>query len=418
MKKKLIGICTIVLVLALGLNLPILASSLGGELSTAVVYDWDADEKTLTQAAIPSNFRLSLEDDLDGGGKVYFSLKGLWDWKNKEGSLAADELWFGGYTAAVDYTLGRQVISWGTADGFNPTNYFARLDSSALTSGDFGGEPFWAGQATYYAKDWSVTGVVIPFFKAQKIDSLMKEMMLEVDPQAGFILDAIATTKKPDSIGKDFEAALRAETFIKGFDVQASIFTGFEPLPGIRTKFDPTAAPLPIKFEGEYRRQHFVGLATAGTIGDVGVWGEAAYGGPTPFAESENPLEMVLAVNERYLQAVLGADYTFALGKGLLVQGQYIYRGQGSLFAPYGQDLKPAHYLYGRLSYDLSQDGSLELVAIHGLADHSGLLLPSYTHRFPHSLTLEAGLVAAYGGDDKEFSPIPAQARVGVSYKF
>lgn len=418
MKKKQIRIWSVVFCLILGLSLPTLASSLGGELGTDVVYDWDAHEKSLTQGAIPTNFRLFLEDNLDGGGKVHFSVKGHWDWKDKKGSLVAEELWYSGYTNVIDYTLGRQAISWGTADGFNPTNYFARLDSSALTSGDFAADPFWAGQATYYGLDWSLTGVVIPFFKAQKIDSLMREMMLDVDPQAGLILQAIDSTKKPDSIGKDFEFALRAETFLQGFDVQASFFTGFEPLPGVRTKFDPTATPLPIKFEGEYRRQHFLGLAVAGTLGDVGVWGEAAYGGPTPFEESENPLEMVLSVNERYLQAVLGADYTFDLGKGLLVQGQYIYRGQGSLFAPYGDDLKPAHYLYGRLGYDFSQDSSLELVAIHGLEDHSGLLLPAYTHRFPHSITLKVGLVASYGEDAKEFSPIPSQARIGVSYKF
>ncbi len=42
--------------------------------------------------------------------------------------------------------------------------------------------------------------------------------------------------------------------------------------------------PVPTGFAGEYRRQHFVGLATSGTIGDVGgVWAELAYGGAGAF---------------------------------------------------------------------------------------------------------------------------------------
>ncbi|NLJ79827.1 MAG: hypothetical protein GX335_02250 [Firmicutes bacterium] len=416
--KRQFRVWAMVFVLLIALPLTGWAAYIGGELNADLVYEWDQDEEDLLQASIPTGFSLVLEDHLDSGGKVHFSAKGFWDWKREKGDLAADQLWISGYLDDVDYILGRQVISWGTADGFNPTSYFARLDSSALTSGGLGSEPLWAGQATYYRPDWSITAVVVPFFKPQKIDDIMREMMIKSDPQAPLLLAAVDEVKKPSGLGKNSELALRGETNLAGWDLQASFFSGFEPLPGLEVKFDPAAAPLPIKIVGKYRRQNFFGLAAAGTIGDAGVWAEAAYGGPEAFEESENPLESVLAVNKKYVQAVFGGDYTFDLGQGLLVQAQYIYRGQGSLFAPYGEKIEPAHYLYGRLGYDLTPDDSLEMVIIHGLKDQSGLIMPVYTHRFPHSITVEAGLLGVYGKEDQEFGPIPSQARLGLSFKF
>ena len=418
MIKRHIRTWSAVFLLIAGMSCAAQAAVLGGELATSLVYEWDAAEKTLEQSAFPLEFRLVLEDYLETGSRLHFSTKGSWDWKNKEGDLFVDQLWLSGYSGDFDYVWGRQLLSWGTADGFNPTNYFARMSSSALISGEMGTDPLWAGQATYYGSNWSWTGVVLPFFQAQEIDAFMREIMVETDPLACSLLKAIEETKKPGGLGKDSEFALRGETNLAGWDLQASFFSGFESLPGLQIKFDPTAAPLPLRFEGKYRRQRFLGLAAAGTIGEAGVWGEVSYGGPVPFAESDHPLEAILSINENYLQMTLGADYTFPWGRGLLAQGQYIYRGQGSLLAPYAQKIEAAQYLYGRFAYDFSPDDALELVVIHGLKDQSGLLLPLYTHRFPRSLSLQVGLLGVYGGEGKEFGPIPSQARIGLSFKF
>ncbi len=46
---------------------------------------------------------------------------------------------------------------------------------NALFSGDLTSEPTWAGQASYYGSNWSLTGVVLPYFEAQKIDAEMEK---------------------------------------------------------------------------------------------------------------------------------------------------------------------------------------------------------------------------------------------------
>ena len=439
MKKKRIQAAVIVFVVLL-LALPGLALEPTGELNASVGVQWDSDAQKLVHRSTRSGFRLVLEDDLDFGGKLHFSTKGYWDWKLKEGNLVLDQLRVSGYQGDFDYQLGRQLINWGTADGFNPTNYFARMRLDSLTTGNMSGDPLWAGQATYYGSNWSVTGVVVPFFTPQTIDDQMKQMMLDENPQAAMILKAMEDTKTPRGLGKNSEIALRAETQLGGFDLQASFFSGFEPLPGLEMvlTMDPGmgangagALDMPLivpSVQGTYRRQSFIGLAATGTVGPVGIWGEVSYGGPAKFAEPENPLEIEripLSVNEKYLQAVVGGDYTFALGKGLLAQAQYIYRGQGSLLEPYVMpnmetlqpgEIKGASYLYGRFGYDFDASNSAELLILHGFQEKMGILRPAYTYHFPNSVQLQLSLVQLYG--EKKISHGGTQGTLSVTYQF
>ncbi|HKM42988.1 MAG TPA: hypothetical protein VJZ70_03245 [Limnochordia bacterium] len=423
MKMKRIQAVIIVLAVLL-VSLPVLALEPTGELSASLGAKWDSDAEKLVHTSTRTSFRLVLEDELDFGGKLHFSTKGYWDWKQKDGNLALDQLRLSGYQGDLDYQVGRQLISWGTADGFNPTNYFARMRLDSLTSGDLSGDPLWAGQATYYGPNWSVTGVVVPFFTPQEIDDSMKTLMGGDDPQIAMVLQAINATKKPRGLGKNSEWALRAETQLAGFDLQASFFSGFEPMPGLEMVLTG-AVP---SFEGTYRRQNFLGLAATGTVGPVGVWGEVSYGGPATFAESENPLEIAripLSVNEKYLQAVAGGDYTFAVGNGILTQVQYIYRGQGSLIEPYVMpnmetmgpgEIKGARYLYGRLGYDFNASSSAEVLILHGFQEEAGIIRPAYTYRFPGSVQLQLSLVQIYG--EQIVSSGKTQGTVSVTYQF
>ncbi|HHT43870.1 MAG TPA: hypothetical protein GX014_10790 [Firmicutes bacterium] len=417
--RKVIRVLAVVLVLFCAV--PARAVVPSGEVYGGVGAAWDHNQKEAVHTSTLTGFRIVLEDDVDSLGKLHFSTKGWYDWKQKDGKIAVDQLWLKGYYGDFDYQVGRQLISWGTADGFNPTNYFARLSSSALLSGDLSGDPLWAGKAEYYAPAWSATAVVIPVFQPQEIDAFMAQMLNDGGPYGAMILQAIEDAKKPLGIAKS-ELALRAETQLAGFDVQASYFWGYEPLPGLEMVLGPTGP----SFEGTYRRQHFLGLAVAGTIGPAGVWAEAAYGGPEKFAQSDNPYEMriPMSINERYLQVVLGGDYTLPVGSGLLVQAQYIYRGQGSLLAPYVMpketmepgDIEGAHYLYGRLAYDFSQDSTADLVAVYGNKEKGGILRPSYTHRFTNGIQLELSVIHPFGQGD--FESITTQARLAVKYQF
>src|SRR5690554_5357041 len=136
MWKQSVRISTLVLIIVALVSLPMAASTVGGEINGQLAYEWDEDTASAVQTMTQAGFRLVLEDDLESLGKIHFSTKGHYDFKTSEGEIALDQLYVSGYTADVDYIAGRHIISWGTADGFNPTNYFGRMSSGTLTSGD------------------------------------------------------------------------------------------------------------------------------------------------------------------------------------------------------------------------------------------------------------------------------------------
>ena len=323
------SLCILLLVLLWAV--PVWAAQPAGEVYSSLGVEWDGDEQAVEFTTACTGFRAAVEESMESG-RLHFSLKGWIDWKRMEVSVAVDQFWLKGYFRDLDWQVGKQLISWGTADGFNPTNYFSRIGSDAMFSGDLRGDALWAGRLEYYAPDWSASGVVIPVFTPQKIDTFMREMILEADPQGAQLIKAVEGTEKPG--WGNPEVALRVETQLEGLDLQVSYFRGYEPLPSMEMVLGPGAPP---GLEGTYRRQQFIGLAAAGTMGSAGVWAEMAYGGPDKFAESENPFEMSipLSINKKYFQAVVGGDYTLDIGDGLLVQAQYIYRGQGSFLEPY-----------------------------------------------------------------------------------
>ncbi|MFY9299553.1 MAG: hypothetical protein WAP20_10810 [Limnochordia bacterium] len=413
-------LCILAVLLVLLWAVPVWAAQPTGEFYSSFGVEWDGDVKSAEFTTARTGFRAAVEESMESG-RLHFSLKGWIDWKRMDVSAAVDQFWLKGYFRDLDWQVGKQLISWGTADGFNPTNYFSRIGSDALFSGDLRGDAVWAGRLEYYAPDWSASGVVIPVFTPQKIDTFMREMILEADPQGTQLIKAVEGTKKPG--WGNPEVALRVETQLEGFDLQVSYFRGYEPLPGLEIVLGPGFPSL----EGTYRQQQFIGMAVAGTLGPAGVWAEMAYGGPEKFAKSENPFEMriPLSINKKYFQAVVGGDYTLDIGDGLLVQAQYIYRGQGSFLEPYVMpketrepgEIKPAHYLYGRLSYSFGIDTTADLLVLYGTVEEGGVIRPSLTHRLGDGVQLELSLLQPFGEKSK-FDSIPRQAALTVKYLF
>lgn len=406
-KRAITAVFAIVLLLSSWAS----AAEIGGELQSGAVYEL---EEGITE--VPIRFKLALEERSAGRGKMYLSLKGLFD-PLREGdeqlSLSLDEAYMAIYLNALDLVVGRQVISWGTADGFNPTNYFARLSEEALLEGSLRGEPVMGVQAAYYHPDWSVTGVVLPVFSPQKLSGRMRGMF-ESQPTGPLLLQAIEEAERPDPSLTNMEFGLRAETSVQGWDLQLSGYYGFESLPGITMSV--TFNPQPqLVFEGEYRRQWYVGAATAGFLGDWGVKAEVAYGGPVPFEDDV----ITMSQNEAAWKGVVGAEYMVPVGNGVLVQAEYIYEGSGGLFTPYRDPMiepEPGQYLMGRVSYNFTFEDSVELAALYSLQDKSAVLMPGFKYRLPQGLELQGSILKAVGEGELEL--VPDQVRLAVTYRF
>lgn len=405
---------TAALILVLLMSAWASAAEVSGELQVGTVYEL---EEAITE--LPIRLKLALEDNPIGNGKFYLSLKGLFDplsGESEQFRLNLDEAYMAVYLDDVDLIVGRHVISWGTVDGFNPTNYFARLSEETLLKGSLRGEPAVGVQAAYYNPNWSVTGVVLPVFVPQELSGRMREAFV-TKPMGVQLLAAIDDAERPNPSLTNMEFGLRAETFLHGWDLQLSGYYGFESLPGITVDFtfDPVEMLPVLVFEGKYRRQWYVGAAAAGFLGDLGIKAEAAYGGPIPFEEGV----VTISQNEPAWKGVVGAEYMLPAGNGVLVQGQYIYEGSGGLFTPYHEPMvepEPGHYLVGRISYNFTLENSVELAALYSLQDRNAVLMPGFKYRLPQGLEIQGSLLKTVGEGELEL--VPDQVRLAVTYRF
>ena len=358
--------------------------------------------------------RLALEGDI--GARVGYHLDAWASLSTKPeaaSKLKLGEAYLDASLGPVDARLGSQLISWGTADGINPTSVVNPRDLLSATDLSVAGAPVPAVAATYYFGSASaVTGVLILDF----VPAAIPGELAQVEPDG-----------KPDSLRDNLEFAVRGETMLGGHNVYASYFRGWQDLPaawlqatGLSDPYPPFAPHL------KYRRMHQFGLATAGTLGDAAVWLEGAVTVPDKLEELDAapPATMPLSSNDPYFQVVAGADYTFNMGTGLFASAQLIYDSANALLSPYtqpGQERKAGVYALLVARYSPADDHHLELVGLIDLTGKAGLVIPRYTYNPVQAVELSIGAITGFGDDTSTLGSIVPAARgviAGVKASF
>lgn len=395
---------------------------LSGELKQGIKYNFEDSEITSTNI----DYCLELEKELGFDGDLYLSFKGNYDLLNQTSKISLDEAYTSVYMDLVDLTIGRQVINWGTADGINPTNSINPKSLDSLVDGN--GKPVLAAQATYYADLFSITGVLIPDFLPQELPDF-SAMVSEIDDSAAigfmhaisdFLQDQYDQLDEnvPNTLDS-MECALQGEFRVSGYDLKASYFYGWEDLPAIvlQPSLDPLSGQPIMIPQANFRRVNKLGLATAGSYETVGLWGEMALVMPEDIDLAVG--SKILSMNEPYLQAVIGSDYTFS--NGVYLEGQYLYYGNGSLFIPYNLDfteeVKPGHYLMNHLSYEMDQNQKVELTSIIDIVNKGGTVMPAYIRSLTQSTELTVKPMVSFG-EDSEFANLSTQLAIALKTSF
>jgi len=245
----------------------------------------------------------------------------------------------------LDIKIGRQIITWGTADKLNPTDNLNPYDLEDIL--DFGrhrGSD--AINLNYYlSNDYSIQAVYIPFFQPVNIpigifaNALNSEMEI---PQGMTLMGFSDNLNMPEyNHGESSTAGLKFKGFAAGFDFSLSYVWGRDGMPiatyNTFTPFD-TLGGITINAQLDFIRTHIIGADLAGSIGSVGVWAEAAAFIPDNDVVMTNdfsamyppstPVEMTIVdmtvlENKAYVKYVVGADYTF--GNGAYLNFQYMH---------------------------------------------------------------------------------------------
>jgi len=239
----------------------------------------------------------------------------------------------------LDLRIGRQIISWGTADKLNPTsnispddledifNFGEQLGTNALT-------------ATYYLNDnITLTGVFVPIFTPATLPygDFSSAFAPPMDLPPGMLPRNFSDNVilPENKLTESSQYAFKAATNLFDYDVSVSYFKGRDDLPlADKVTITPvdTLGTIDIETELIYPKIQVIGADFAGSIGSVGFWGEGALFIPDKvemptFIQTQIGLqpqgESIALDDEPYFKYVIGGDYTFR--NGIYFNAQFLH---------------------------------------------------------------------------------------------
>jgi hypothetical protein len=212
------------------------------------------------------------------------------------------------YLGPFDVRVGQQIIVWGRADAFNPTNNLTPTDLRVRSPVEDDRR-----LGSIAARVWlalaplRLEGVWLPLYAPSEIPSVgLPEFVSPSEPLY------------PGSALSNGLGALRVHLELPSIEASASYLLGHAPLPGLALRdYTVGVDPPVIRIARAAYRQHVLGADFSTAIGDVvAVRGEAAYRRPIDY-------ENTVQAPRPDLQYVLGFEHDFG---AVSVIAQYLGR--------------------------------------------------------------------------------------------
>jgi hypothetical protein len=245
-------------------------------------------------------------------GSVYFEiddLTGTGSFADKLG-IRPGEIYLSLFLKKMELTVGHQRISWGTADGLNPTDNINPKDLSDLTNiastdTDDLIIPVNALRCNFYPTDFlNLEGVFVPLFTPPG----MPDFSSYLPPE----LSSLSTNFTfPDMELGSFESGIKANFVLPGIDFSLSYLYAWDDIPDLKVNIIQQdigggimfGSPASLAFT--FSRVHIIGADFAWPFFGIDFRGEAAYF-ITDDIEGDN-----VFIKNPYLHYVIGAGYTF-----------------------------------------------------------------------------------------------------------
>ncbi len=306
---------------------------------------------------------------------------------------------------ALDFRIGRQVLAWGQADLVNPTDHLSPrdftdpLESTDERLGVWGirprlqlGDVLWEGAIVPV-----FTGSIMPFGSPRWSPPLPPEIPNPVVPTQMIPLSyVILPPREPTTTWANVQYAAKVSSTVRGWDLSASYFDGWEDVPHIRRELTlSNVGAGTVRIAEEYLRKRSVGGDFATIVGPFTARGEAAF------------IHLEGANGPDHFQYVLGLERTFgdlmaAGGTFFLVQWiQTILPGD---YVPPPLDF---NYLFEksatvRVQRNLSAAAQVVVEGLYEFANRGYYVQPAASYRFDDHVRVE-GLVDLLGGRRSEF---------------
>ncbi len=182
---------------------------------------------------------------------------------------------------------------------------------------------------------------------------------------------------------------------------------------------------------GRLADREVYGFDFSGQIGEVAIWGEAAWyeeDDATPYAvpDPSSPFGFSMRQSPRhYLRAALGAQYVFP--NTLSITAEYYYNGKGETdrgdynweaSADGSEPVLSRHYLFSTVGYQVTPLCTGTFSTVYNINDGSVLLAPSVDYSLTEDLYLTVGAQIGVGPKMTEYGQRPELYYLQLRYYF
>jgi hypothetical protein len=297
-------------------SVPALPFELGGYLRSAFFAGKVPERARGDIKAAYSELALRMRTESEKYGQALAELRFRQGFSGEDPGLSVElrEAYVNLYLGALDLRLGQQIIVWGRADAFNPTNNITPFDFGVRSPieddrrrGNVGARAFYSLAPLRFEAVW------MPVY----VPALLP----------GLELNEFVTVSDTDFPPTDLESglgALRAHLELPSLELSASYLYGHAPLPGFALgSFTVGQDPPEVRIARTAYAQHVVGFDFSTAFGELlAVRGEAAY--RRPASDERRVYEP-----RPDLQYVLGLDRAFGDVSVILQYiGRYVFDWQ------------------------------------------------------------------------------------------
>jgi hypothetical protein len=318
--------------------------------------------------------------------------------------LHVEELYGEVTLGRFDLRVGRQILAWGKTDLVNPTDHLSPRDfSDPLESDDERlGVLAVRPRVQWGLLQWEAaivpvfTGSIMPGQRSRWAPPLPFAAPKPSQP-APFtpIAYRFLPSREPATTLANLQYATRVSGSVRGWDVSASYFDGWDDVPRVGREVIGGSAGISVRIAPEHLRKRAIGGAVAPQIGPFTVRAEGAHIRPDA---QQGP---------QYFQYVLGAERTVGdmMGSG----GTFVLVQWIQSIVPADFDAPPLAFDYlfekstmARVQHNVTVALQLGVEGLYEWAGGGYYLQPSASYRFGGRVRVE-GLVDLLGGREDEF---------------
>jgi len=304
--------------------------TVGGKIETLHGLRWNGDKDNVEYGASRSISHVKGEVSA-GSSYAVISAAAEYNYRNPARTgFRLNEAYYRYSGEIWDISVGRQLITWGQADGFKLTDVLSARDTSEFIAfnGDDARLASDSIRLRFFHDIFTFEAVAVPFFTPNKLprfgfENGAKNDLYYIDTPDSFDTPfgsvPVKYTKTESAKPKmftDTEAAARFSFFLPGIDFSVSGFYGWDKNPRFTREGKLTPPNILINLNQEYYRIGMAGIDAAIPAGDVTIRLETAWVGGRYF-EPKNQMPVLSgtqlifdpAVRKHQLLALAGIDW-------------------------------------------------------------------------------------------------------------